>query len=245
MMTMTINAFAKRVNLGDMKEIQKVETISYYLCKKEKVNEISVVSVVDMLIGMGFSKPNESRLNRNLAKSRNFLKGTKNGYFRLHNALLQKLEVSYSFLNEHSDDIVTMNSVLPEDLYKDTRGYIFKLAIQINASYEHNISDGCAILMRRLLEVLLILGYRAKGKEHEIQDGVNYKNLTSIIDYTISNKILALHKDTKEVLHDFRLLGNFSAHGITYNCRKEELTKVMRKYRFAVEDLLYSAEIKK
>ena len=132
-------------------------------------------------------------------------------------------------------------------LYENTRGFISKLAIQINISYDQKIADACAVLMRRMIEILLILSYRAQSRENEIKEpgSDQFKNLTSIVNYTISNKVLNIQKDTAEVLHDFRELGNFSAHGIQYNCRIEEISKIKRSYRFAVEDLLYTAQIKK
>ena len=61
-------------------------------------------------------------------------------------------------------------SILPEPDYKSTRGYIESLAKQMNASYEHNLFDGCAVLMRRLVEILLVLSCRNLHIEAEIQD---------------------------------------------------------------------------
>jgi len=60
-------------------------------------------------------------------------------------------------LSEKSQDVFDEGTILPEPDYQGTRGYIESLAKQINASYEHNIFDGCAVLMRRLFEILLIL----------------------------------------------------------------------------------------
>ncbi len=244
---MTLISFIKKADFANLNEIEKVESLAFYNQKINNITEWDLPTIAGILTSNGFGKPNSSRLKLKLTQSKSFVKGTKSNHFRLHSAALKKLEDTYPFLNEISDHIETVNTVLPEDLYSNTRGYIVKLAIQINASYENNICDGCAVLMRRLLEILLILSYSAKKREDEIKDSLSggYKNLSTIIDYSLSNKIPAIQKDTREVLHDFRELGNFSAHGITYNCRKEELTKVARKYRLAIEDLLYAAELKK
>lgn len=243
---MTLNTFIKKADLNSLQEIQKVEAIGFYMFKIDNVIEFSISSICEKLSSNGFGNPNQHRLKTKLLGSRSFVKGT-NGFFKLHNSTVKRLEQTFSFLSEISDHIETTNSILPEDLYANTRGYIQKLAIQINASYENSISDGCAVLMRRLIEVLLILGYEAQKREKEIIElnSGAYKKLTAIIDYTLSNKVLPLQKDTTEVLHDFRILGNFSAHAIKYNCRKEELSKISRKYRLAIEDLLYAADLKK
>jgi len=242
---MTFNTFCRKAEVNEMQEHERAIALGFYLFQKENLYEFTIPMLSDRLVKEGFSKPNESRMKERLSKSKMIIFGTKPGHYRLHNTLMKKLEVKYHFLNKTSEEIETVNTILPESLYANTRGYIEKIAKQINSSYENNLCDGCAVLMRRLLEILLILGYRSKNREAEIQDGVSHKKLTTIIDYTLSNKVLPLQKDTLDVLHDFRVLGNFSAHGINYNCRKEELTQIMRKYRFAIEDLLYACEIKK
>jgi hypothetical protein len=243
---MTLSNFIKKVDFSKRNELDKFKIIYYYLYQKENSKEIDIKVVAEKLTQEGFSNPNLSRLKQKLSKSKDFLKGS-NGSYRLHQKTIEALNTEFSFFTDSSEEIITENGILPKDLYSNTRGYIEKLALQINASYENNISDGCAVLMRRLLEVLLLLAIKCAGKESDIKDlGTGqYKNLTSIINYTISNKVLSISKDTEGVLHDFRELGNFSAHAIHYNCRKEEITTVKRSYRYAVEDLLYAAGIKK
>lgn len=244
---MSLDKFIRKVEFKKLNELQRVAILAFFLYITENIAEFDLLTISEKLVSQGFGKPNIYRLEKAVLKSKNFIKGTKPKYFRLHNKVIEEMSQQFPFLLNTSENIETSNSILPEDLYTNTRGFIIRLAAQINAAYENNISDGCAILMRRLLEVLLIIGYRAKNRESEIIESGNdsYKKLTAIIDYTLSNKILPLQKDTREVLHDFRVFGNFSAHGITYNCRKDEITKVARKFRFAVEDLLYAAELKK
>ena len=58
---------------------------------------------------------------------------------------------------ENDEKIVENQTILPEKLYSNTRNYIEQLAKQINASYENNLFDCTAVMMRRLMEVLIIL----------------------------------------------------------------------------------------
>jgi hypothetical protein len=46
--------------------------------------------------------------------------------------------------------------VLPHSLFKNTRGYIEKIAYQINRTYDQTCYDACAVMIRRLVEVLII-----------------------------------------------------------------------------------------
>ena len=135
---------------------------------------------------------------------------------------------------------------IPKILYEETRGYIECLCKQINASYEYNIYDGCAILMRRLLEILLIHSYEAIGKIGLIQEASGeYKGLSYIINYTLSNKPFSLAKESQELLDTFRQLGNFSAHKIQYNAKRKYIDDVKVVYRLTMEELLYISKMKK
>lgn len=147
-------------------------------------------------------------------------------------------------MTEKTEDIVSDDTILPESLYKGTRGFIEALAKQINASFENNIFDGCAVLMRRLLEVLLILTYEKIGIESEIkQSDGSYMLLNGIVSNATSHKKLGLSRNTKESLEDFRVIGNFSAHKIYYNAKRKDITSISKNYRATIEELLYKSGI--
>lgn len=98
-------------------------------------------------------------------------------------------------------------------------GDLGSLAKQINASYEHNIFDGCAVLMRRLEEVLLILSYEHLGIETAIKDASgNYLLLESIVKNAEGNAKLGLSRNAKPSIETIRKLGNYSAHKVIYTC---------------------------
>lgn len=195
---------------------------------------------------LNLPSPNSSRLKKNIEKSRQIIKGTQPKTFRLHANEINKLEVSFPSLNIKDEEIECGETILPEKLYKDTRGYIESIAKQINASYENNIFDGCAVLMRRLLEILLIQSYENLG----IQDSIKGKNgdyvlLDGIINNATGNKKLNLSRNAKKNLNGYRELGNFSAHKIYYNCKRNDIDKFIFNYRVDIEELLYKAGILK
>ena len=100
--------------------------------------------------------------------------------------------------------------------------------------------------MRRLIEILLILSYRHHSIETQIEDPTGgFKSLSKIIGDAKTNKTLGLSKPTKECIDEFRILGNFSAHRIEYNCKRGDIEKIRLDYRATVEELLYKAGIKK
>ena len=124
--------------------------------------------------------------------------------------------------------------------------YMKRLSQQVNASYESNLFDCTAVMMRRLLEVLLILTYQHNGIESEIMDisGKYYIRLDKIIKNAENNNHFSLSASTKKDMEVFKELGNFSAHKIWYNCTQQDIQNQALKYRALIEELLYKAGIK-
>lgn len=163
-------------------------------------------------------------------KARNYLAS-------LPNDVIGKIK-NFHHNGEFSDEM------LPFDLYAHTRQNIERIADQINKSFYFEIYDGCAVLMRRLIEMLLILSFKAHKIETEIRgSGGNYINLSGIIDKAVANSTLDLSKSAKEYLDIFREKGNLSAHNHFHNARKKDLELIQPKFRHLVEELLYKAEI--
>jgi hypothetical protein len=155
------------------------------------------------------------------------------------------LDAQFPQLSERSQEIIDDGTILPEALYGKTRGYIESLAKQINASYEHNIFDGCAVLMRRLEEVLLVLSYEKLGIEASVKDGNgNYLLLEGIVRNAVSNTTLSLSRNSKASVETFRELGNYSAHKITYTCKREYINQEIGEYRALVDELLHKSGLR-
>lgn len=146
-------------------------------------------------------------------------------------------------MEEPTEEIESFDTIIPSSLYSDTRGYIERLAKQINSSYENNIFDGCAVLMRRLIEVLLILAYNNLEIDDEIRENGRFDGMKTLINKSIKNNTLDLSKDSKDCIDRFRELGNFSAHKIHYNCRRTYIQETIPEYRVLVEELLHKADL--
>lgn len=242
---MNLGQFASKCDLVNKTETEKVAFLSFYFYYIEKKTEFGINDVITWFEGLGFTKPNTSRLVSNLIKSSLFTKGKSKDTFRLHAKQIPQFQTLLAWLDNPSEEIVFTGEILPETLFLKTRGYIEQLAKQINASYENNLFDGCAVLMRRLIEVLLIHSYQNVGEESKIKHADQYRDLSFIIKEAIANSKLNLSKGTKDCLDDFRELGNFSAHRIEYNCKRDDIKRVALNYRAAVEELLYKSAIRK
>ena len=138
------------------------------------------------------------------------------------------------------------DDILPFELYKEKRQNIENIADQINKSFFYGIYDGTAVLMRRLVEMLLILSFKEIGQEDRIKgsDG-NYLQLSQIINQAVQIKKLDLSRNAKECLNIFKERGDLSAHNPFYNCRQKDIQLVQHRFRSLIEELFYKADILK
>jgi len=243
---MKIEQFAQKCDLLNKTEIEKVAFLAFFFYQTEGKLDFKHSDIQNWFERLNFTQPNTSRLTRHLSKSSLFTKGKVKYSFRLHVKQINQFKLTLSWLGEASEEIVFSGEILPEAVFIGTRGYIELLAKQINASCENNLYDGCAVLMRRLIEILLIHIYQHTGQEAQIKaPDDQYKDLSAIIRDAVSNPKLNLSKETKNCIDVFRILGNFSAHKIEYNCKRDDIKRVALDYRVTVEELLYKSGIRK
>lgn len=240
---MNIQQFAALCDFAALSEVEKACHLAFYYLKVNKQEHFTVSDAALWLPKAGSAHPNKTRLAERLRNSPNTLRD--GGGFRLTLGYVDELERKYPAVGEKSQDIVDLGTILPEADYEKTRGYIERLAKQINASYEQNIFDGCAVLMRRLVEILLVLCYQQLAIDHEIKDAAgNYFMLDGIITNARGNTVLNLSRNGKTAVETFRTLGNFSAHKIEYTCKREYIKPEIANFRALVSELLHKAGIR-
>lgn len=241
---MNIKQFGAACNIDSQREVERACLLAFFHLRTAKKNEFTAAEAAQWLVDYGFATPNRTRLDKNLRASGNTVRG-QGGGFKLNLAFVTAMDKAHPQLQEKSEEIIDHDTILVKAEYDVGRGYIESLAKQINRSYEENIFDGCAVLMRRLLEVMLILAYRKHGIEASIQepDG-SYKMLEGIINDAKTNGTLNLSRNSKEVLDVFRKLGNFSAHKIEYTCHRQYIQPHIMDYRGIITELLHRAGLK-
>lgn len=230
--------------LPDKSELEKVEHLAFYFQENKEQPEFTVKDMSTILVALGFAQPNLTRLKGKIQKSASFVKGTKKDFFRLSVKKTSSLRIIYPNLSE-SEEIISDDSLLPEVLFKETRRqYLIKAAQQINAAYENNLFDACSLMMRRLLEIMLIHCFEAKGISDQVQDDDgSYQNLKTLINKAKSSHEIGLSSDAKKDIHSFRELGNLSAHRVMYNCRRDDIRTLRVEYRAVIEELIYAANL--
>lgn len=130
-----------------------------------------------------------------------------------------------------------------------TRGYLEKVAHQINGTYENGWYDACAVMLRRFVETLIIETYIAKNIEGRIKDASgDFLTLQMLIDKARSDPDLNLSRNTKRVLLRLKKLGDLSAHNRRFIAKRSYFDELFEDLHLdmqtLIEDFVHEAGFK-
>jgi hypothetical protein len=136
--------------------------------------------------------------------------------------------------------------ILPQALVRGTRGYIETVANQINGCYEKGWFDGCAVMMRRLVETLIIECFEHHNISHKIQNPTtgDYFYLSDLIDAALNEKVWIFGRNTKKGLPRLKGIGDKSAHSRRFNAYRADIDNLSDDFRSVCQELLYVAKLK-
>jgi hypothetical protein len=135
-------------------------------------------------------------------------------------------------------------AVLPGAVFLSSPFYIKKIVDQINVSYNESCFDACAILSRRLVEVLLIEVFEYNNCLSEIQDDQGaMKRLSQMIEVFLASKRWTLNKATKTGLRNLKDVGDLSAHSRRYSANRGDIDRIYRDLRVATQEMLHLADL--
>ena len=238
---MQLLKFIELSQLNTCSEVDRAKLLCFYHYKENAENHFTMSLVIDLIVKSGYNSPNASRLREKLIKGKDkiFLpiKGSKTEYCFIP-AVLQSLEKEHNGAWSDTETVESTSELIDEVKFCGKRRYLDKLITQINHSYSHNCYDACAVLMRRLFEVLLVLSYQNLVIDDEIKDttGTGYIMLDGIVKNAKDNSKLKLSR-IKNMFDTFRMVGNFSAHNITYTAGKKDIDDIKLNYRVMLEEL--------
>ena len=157
-----------------------------------------------------------------------------------------KSDAPRDFLPPSEGTKSTSEHVLAFSLVRGTRGYVERVTNQINGCYEKGWFDGCAVMMRRLIETLIIECF----EHHKIADSIkdprtgDFLFLKDMIEKLLQEKSWNLGRNSKQALPKLKNLGDQSAHSRRYNANREDIDKVVGDFRTVCQELLYLSKLK-
>lgn len=143
---------------------------------------------------------------------------------------------------------VRSNDVLVSSSFAKTRGYIEKIVFQINKCYGEGCYDACAVMIRRLIEILIIEVFEAKNMSAKIKDGNdNFLFLEDLITKILNESPFNLSRKTKTALgkKEIKTMGDISAHGRRYNACRKNIDDIKTDLAIVAQELLYLSGLTK
>lgn len=242
---MKILDFMEKTELIEKSECEKAKLLCYFHYKENSELLFSMSQILELFVQCGFNIPNSSRLKSKLTKGKEksfIISKEKPSAIEFIPAVLQSIEKSYAGLWQDYITIESSSEIIDEQKFIGKRKYLDQLIRQINHSYANNCYDAAAVLMRRLFEVLLVLSYQKLEIDDQIKDsnGNGYIMLDGIVKNAKNNQILKISR-IKNEFDTFRMIGNFSAHNITYTAGKKDIDDIKINYRVMLEELYNKA----
>lgn len=130
-------------------------------------------------------------------------------------------------------------------LVRGTRAYIEKIVHQINGCYYHGWYDGCAVMIRRLTETLIIEVFEHHRIDTQIKNpSGDFLQLQDLVSKTLSEPTWNLSRNTKRALRSLKDVGDRSAHSRRYIAQRQDIDRIKDDLRIVVQELTILARLK-
>ena len=137
-------------------------------------------------------------------------------------------------------------SVIMMSLVRGTRGYIEKVANQINGTYENGWYDACAVMLRRLIETLIIEAFEHHRIADKIQNSTtgDFFFLRDLVTATLNETTWNLGRNARQALPKLKDIGDKSAHSRRFTAQRGDIQPLLGDIRTVVQELIYLAGLK-
>ncbi|HKR64729.1 MAG TPA: hypothetical protein VJZ00_13435 [Thermoanaerobaculia bacterium] len=235
-----LDHFVEQLAGSKLSNTERAVALLYAHTALDPAAAVSARDLAQELAAAGFPLQNVTRLRDALSRDARTAKAGRDT-FRIRATAIRELEQTYGALVTHRP-LKRSNSVLPLDIVTGTRGYIEKVALQLNASYDAALYDCCAVMCRRILETLIIEVYESRGRADELKGGDgNFKMFASLLSHMDADKTMNVGRNSMQALRDFKKLGDLSAHNRRFNANRDDIDRVRDGLRVAVEELVHLA----
>lgn len=185
----------------------------------------------------GYPAINRSRDGKKLSKDSRTSTQAKGGAFKLNLKAVKRLDEQYLPLLKIRP-LPKSDTLFALDDFKNTRGYIEKVVQQINVSYDTQLYDCCAVMVRRLLETLIIEIYEAKNRAEDIKGSDNcFMMFSGLLSFLEKDKSINVGRQTMKGLSYFKAIADSSAHNRRFNASKKDIDDKISGVQLAVSEL--------
>ena len=235
---------AKQIMINEiMSQSDKAVFLCFYHYRETGETEFDMKGIQKLFSDAGYSKINESRVKKTIISEKKMrLISGMHSTLEFVPAVLEEFEVKYGSHWEDTVTVISDSEMIDEVKFCGKRQFLDRLIKQINSTYKNNCYDACAVLLRRVFEVLLVLSYQKLGIDAEIKKPTGeYLMLEGIVSNAKNNRTLNIPTRIANGFDSIRQTGNFSAHNITYTAGKKDIDDIKSNYRLMMEELYNKA----
>ena len=156
---------------------------------------------------------------------------------RRHIETLTKTEIEPALQSRGEKD--QDDEFLPMQIVDGTRGYVCKVARQINVCFQNDCLDACGVMIRRLIETLIIEVFEKKGISDRITDANgNYILFKDLVNKLVSTQETPIGKTTRQKLPNIAVVLNNCAHSRAFNISRGQLMQYQTPIVIATQELV-------
>lgn len=228
----------KAEDFEELNSSKQIDYFAYFLLIERKFDGFTPKEIgecFDQLHLPPYSNIPSYLSSKSKGKNKKFLQKNKKYYLQrtFKNELDESIGTPKLPSNVHSD-------FFPIEIFDGTRGYLKVIANQALASYNKGIYDGCSVLTRKLIEVLIIECFERHGIEGRIKTtSGNFFYLSDLITEFLKEPAWNIGRNAKNSLPKIKNLGDKSAHNRRYIARQNDLEHIKDSVRTVIEELVH------
>ncbi len=219
-------------------ETELAKYTCWYLCARDEITSVGLRQIIDFLQNHSIRPQiNSSRLRFKLKRDRNVSVLT-GDIVQLPRSISSEIAKKFEDVLEAKPEI--RDNILLDKDFRGARGYVSALVKQVNGTYQFGFFDACAVIMRRLAEVLIIDAYNSLGQDEKIRDATGHiVMMNGLINALKSGHTFKLSRNTPGYLETLKTLGDTAAHSRSYITKKKDIDDFSQKFRMLIEELQY------
>lgn len=230
--------FLHEISRLNLNQTEEAIALLWFYRQTQTFEERNAAELADDFRDEGYPEPNSTRLGAALRRSRKTVLGRRRGTFQINVRYIDELEADYGqLLNIRAQAVNPL--VLPEDFGRGTR-HFEQLVIEVNGSYEKGYFDGCAVMIRRILESLIISVFISRRQVNVIKIDGAFLQLEALIEKTLIFDQVHLSRDARRIMRQIKEVGDVAAHNRNYLTQQQDIDDIKLGARRILSELFQS-----
>lgn len=226
--------FLQTADLVDLRHLERLVALVWWHHHSFD-RGVTLSTIKEQLKNANYPKINVTTSDRALKADNRIL--FCDGEYSIHAKAIASLNGVYLPLLQGSDPMPSDTLIDPE-LFRQSRGYIFKVINQANVAFDNRLYDCCLVMIRRLIETLIIEIYERQNKAVEIKDqSGRFLMLADLLAHFKSDHSNNIGRKSEKALEHYKSISDTAAHNRRWNAKKNDIESDIVDLRVAVDEL--------